>query len=62
MVHVPPPSVLISTQQAQDRHDSLEVPLRMSPLLRVMGLFLAGPNSPAGRTVGGDHVWPPSRD
>src|SRR5512139_1626481 len=61
-VQLRPPSPLASIQHAHDPQLSWDVPQRMSPLLSVTGLFLAGPISPAGSIVGADQVCPASED
>ena len=59
LVQARPPSA-ISAHAVQLRHVSADAPQRMLPLLSVIGLFFAGPVSPAGSMSGADQLRPAS--
>src|ERR1700722_17146918 len=59
-VHVLPPSVLRSIHTAQERYDSIDVPLTMMPSCSTSGFARIGPSKPAGRCSAGLQLLPSS--
>src|ERR1700685_4539990 len=58
--HVLPPSELRSIHTAQERYDSIDVPLTMMPSCSTSGFARIGPSKPAGRCSAGLQLLPSS--